>query len=1096
MDQPQRVRGEEADSVLGGEAAPEKRVLGDFRILREIGRGGMGVVYEAKQISLDRTVALKVLPFAAVLDERQLKRFQNEARAAATLEHANIVPVYSVGTDRGVYYYAMRLIHGRTIADVITELREPIAGDAEGKEAPAPASEDPDTGVEPPRNPETQSLLDEQPEHAETVRGADAAELTTSRRHHAARFRAVACFGVQVAEALQYAHEQGIIHRDVKPSNLLVDAEANIWVTDFGLARMEGNKDLTGTGELIGTLRYMSPEQVLANRVVVDHRTDVYSLGATLYELLTLRPMHDGEETGEIIHQISFEEPPAPRKLDPHIPRDLETIVLKATSKNAGDRYETAQQMAEDLRRFEEDRPILARPPSVGSRISKWTWRNRRLLTTAVTFLVVVMGLLIAQLWYQKTHAQTVAAKQTRLRETAESNLYRAEMLLAHEEWKEGNIANVLEMLEHHVPRDGTPDLRGWEWYYLKSLCHKDVATLEGHRRSVNWVAFSPDGKRLATASSDTTVRVWDVATRKEILTLIGEDHEAQWVGWSPDGDRIYSWSGGEPVRIWDADSGKSLGFLGDKRVSWAVLSEDGTRILTVHSKNQIVIRDASDGNVLSRWSGDLCGGPIAVSQDIVISGERWPGRAKTFDVGTGKCLLADLRPAVHGIRSIACCPDGSRFVSAAGGGSLIVWNARNGVEMLHIQAHDGAVNRVIWRSDGNRLATASDDGKVKLWNASTGQELGVLRGHSSRVKSVAWNPDGKLLATGDAKGVIKVWNSESNQECILLKGRSTATWSPDGAFLATGGQELGSIDVRSPDKDGRIDIYDTTSWRAVLPPIHDKYFGGTKSSDWSPEGRRLAYTGRGGRVKVWEIPTKRELFSVTAHKGDARGVAWSRDGRWLATVGSDKTVKIWNVAKDTQVACLRGHTEAVGSVAWSPDGRSLASYAYDGEIRIWDTLTWRVLRGFRTGGLKWEPDGECVIAWSPDGDRLASGTSHGWLIVWGHGFGPRGDVHVRARCHRRVYCLESKRPENCHGRRRLHREDMGCRLRRPVDDTTRPRILREMPPMESRRPKIGVGGTRRNQSLGPAEGYGKIIADSDAFPVRERTGSSFRKVL
>ncbi|HJZ53784.1 MAG TPA: serine/threonine-protein kinase, partial [Gemmataceae bacterium] len=275
-------------------------VLGDFRIVREVGRGGMGVVYEAEQVSLGRRVALKVLPSAAALDARQLQRFQNEARAAAHLQHPNIVPVLAVGCEAGVHYYAMQFVDGQSLAERIA------AG-------PAPGA-----------------------------------------RH----FRAAARLLVEAAEALEHAHQCGVVHRDVKPANLLVDGGGRLWVADFGLARVRGDVGLTATGDVMGTLWYMSPEQALANHALLDHRTDIYSLGATAYELLTLRPPFADSDREALMRRIALDEPTRPRRVNRDVPRDLETIVLKAMEKNPTDRYPNAQELADDLKRFLAGEPI------------------------------------------------------------------------------------------------------------------------------------------------------------------------------------------------------------------------------------------------------------------------------------------------------------------------------------------------------------------------------------------------------------------------------------------------------------------------------------------------------------------------------------------------------------------------------------------------------------------------------------------------------------------------------------------------------------------------------------------------------------------
>jgi eukaryotic-like serine/threonine-protein kinase len=390
---------EEKSEVVGEE-------LGDFRLLREIGRGGMGVVYEAEQRSLGRRVAVKLLPFAGALDPRQLQRFKNEAQAAAQLHHTNIVPVHFVGSERGVHYYAMQLIDGCTLAEVIRELRQGAGLDPKPEPHQAQESKSLELLFGPiPR--EQAAPADQQPTTPYVVASPSsrnetpkAAGLSTERSHKdASYFRTVAELGIQAAEALEHAHLVGVVHRDIKPGNLLLDQRGNLWVTDFGLAQFQSGTDLTMTGDLLGTLRYMSPEQALAQRVIVDQRTDIYSLGATLYELLTLQAPFGGKDRQELLRQIAFEEPRSLRRLNKAIPEELEIIVLKSMEKNAAARYGAAREMAEDLRRWLEHKPIFARRPGLVQRSRKWAQRHPSFTASALVILVLaVAGLLISTL--------------------------------------------------------------------------------------------------------------------------------------------------------------------------------------------------------------------------------------------------------------------------------------------------------------------------------------------------------------------------------------------------------------------------------------------------------------------------------------------------------------------------------------------------------------------------------------------------------------------------------------------------------------------------------------------------------------------------
>jgi serine/threonine protein kinase len=369
---------------------PLAGTLGDFRLIREVGRGGMGVVYEAEQISLGRRVALKVLPFAATMDPRHLQRFQNEARAAASLEHPHIVPVYGVGCERGVHYYAMKFIDGQSLAEVIDELR--IAKETHHK------------GTK------------------DTKKNQDTAASSLCSLCLCGSndfYKTIAELGIHAAEALEHAHSLGIVHRDIKPANVMIDGNGSLWITDFGLARTAADAGLTMTGDVLGTLRYMSPEQALAKHGLVDHRTDVYSLGVTLYELLTGKPAVEGKDREEILSRLTLEESQPPRSFDASIPRDLETIVLKAMAKTPSERYATARELADDLRRHLDSQPNRARRASLSQRFTKWSRRHRHFVTA--TFLVVFLaaiGLAVGTylLWQEglKTQAALDQAKEQR----------------------------------------------------------------------------------------------------------------------------------------------------------------------------------------------------------------------------------------------------------------------------------------------------------------------------------------------------------------------------------------------------------------------------------------------------------------------------------------------------------------------------------------------------------------------------------------------------------------------------------------------------------------------------------------------------------
>jgi serine/threonine protein kinase/tetratricopeptide (TPR) repeat protein len=412
------------DSAVGSttprDAAPPvaddlepETILGDYRLIREVGRGGMGVVYEARQISLDRRVAVKVLSGAGVLDPRRLQRFRIEAQAVAQLNHPHIVPIFGVGHDRGIHYYAMQYVEGCTLAEILENHPERRRIGAEASTAvPNGRLSDRSSYVV-----EGDSRLAEPPSDRGWSRSgppppASGSGITPIGKREA--FQAIARLAIQAAEGLDHAHAMGVLHRDIKPSNLLIDPRGNLWITDFGLARFQDDSGLTLTGDLVGTLRYMAPEMAMGRRMTFDPRSDIYALGATLYELLTLRPVFEGTDRRELLRQITQDEPISPRRIDRAIPRDLETIVLKAMDKEPGRRYTTARELAEDLRRFLEDQPILALPPSPWDHLKRWAHRHRAVLMAAASVALVALGIGSALVWQEQRRTALVLDRGTR----------------------------------------------------------------------------------------------------------------------------------------------------------------------------------------------------------------------------------------------------------------------------------------------------------------------------------------------------------------------------------------------------------------------------------------------------------------------------------------------------------------------------------------------------------------------------------------------------------------------------------------------------------------------------------------------------------
>jgi WD40 repeat protein/serine/threonine protein kinase len=969
---------------------PVSGLLGDFRILREVGRGGMGVVYEAEQISLGRRVALKVLPFAAAMDPKRLQRFQNEAQAAAHLHHTNIVPVHAVGCERGVHFYAMQFIDGHTLAAVIGDLRR-LAGPA----PPHPQPLSPEGRGEPPsplappgRGVGGEGTCAESPT-------SPVAALSTERSTRSRAFvRAAANVGVQTAEALEHAHQLGVVHRDIKPANLMLDGRGHLWIADFGLARLGSDPGLTMTGDLVGTIRYMSPEQALGKRVPIDHRTDIYSLGVTLYELLTLERAYDGRTREEVLRQIAFEEPRPPRRLNPAVPAELETIVLKALAKNPEERYATAQELADDLRRFLEDKPIRARRPTLLQRARKWARRHQPVVWSAGVSAALLLLLALAALAVSNVRIGREKQHKEEALERERHTAYYMRIALAK---SEANNLGRMQLLLDECPED----LRGWEWYYLKRLRYQPLPALR-HDAAVLCAVFSPDGQQIASSDQDGWVKVWNAKTGQKVLQFRAHKDHARIVAFSPDGWRLATGGWDGRIKVWDAqalgpgrDARPSLTLEGPGGgVRHVAFSPDGRWLASASGRwmnsGKVQVWDATTGApvfaVPAYVSSLKCLDFSPDGRRLVSVGRDPESAVQVRDARTGRELLT-FRGHTRAVGSVAFSPDGWRIASAAGNLNLaepevLIWDARTGREIHRLRGHSASVWCLAFSPDGQRLATGSMDHTIKLWDVQTGREALTLRGHSDLVCDVAFRPDGHQLVSASHDRTVRVWDATPPEGtpdpgCLTLRGHragaNAVAFHPRDRRL-----------VASAGTDGTVRLWDVGKGEQVrtLRAHADCVW----ALAFSPDGGRLAAGGGGiqksaKNVTVWDTTTWHEVpRSPLAAPSGLRTVAFSPDGRLLAAAGvASSPVAVWDLATGTQTAALHGHTWVVGQVAFRPDGRRIAAASHDGTVRVWDVTTGKeVVRPPLRHAAR-----ATAVAFSPDGGRLATASLDGTVRVW-----------------------------------------------------------------------------------------------------------------